>query len=129
MMAREQRATKLKTARKLDALFVLGDRSQDGFITMEEFRDVVQLPAAQMYFNALDLKIVEACDLFTMLDDGDGKVNREEFCTGVMRLKGQARSADMISVMRDCRAIMRKCNALEQRVVELSNCGSFSLRM
>eukprot|EP00429_Kryptoperidinium_foliaceum_P011731 CAMPEP_0176040438 /NCGR_PEP_ID=MMETSP0120_2-20121206/20051_1 /TAXON_ID=160619 /ORGANISM="Kryptoperidinium foliaceum, Strain CCMP 1326" /LENGTH=582 /DNA_ID=CAMNT_0017373835 /DNA_START=12 /DNA_END=1757 /DNA_ORIENTATION=- len=120
MMAREQRSAKVKMARKLEKLFALVDTSQDGYISIDEFRNVVQLPTAQLYFTALDLQIGQACDLFALLDNGDGKVDLDEFCEGVMRLKGQARAVDMIVVMRDCTAIARKVAHLETLITELA---------
>lgn len=115
MIIREQKVAKARLANKLHELFAVADKSRDGYVTLEEFRTVVKLPKAQSYFSSLDLQISEACELFAMLDDGDGAISYEDFCSGVMRLKGQARAVDVISMMRDCRRILQRCEALDRR--------------
>lgn len=121
MILREQKADKAKLANRLHELFSVADKSGDGMISLEEFRSVVQLPRAQTYFNSLDLQISEACELFTMLDDGDGAVSYEEFCAGVMRLKGQARALDVISMMQDCRRILERCQSMQRNIEALQH--------
>jgi len=116
MILREQKAAKAKLACKLHELFEVADKSGDGIISLGEFRSVVTLPQAQSYFSSLDLQVSEACELFTMLDGGDGSISYEEFCSGVMRLKGQARALDVISTMRDCKRILRRFEALDHRI-------------
>jgi len=120
-MLREHRARKEKSARKLQQLFSLIDETGDGAISLEEFKQMAHIPEVQMHFAALDLQIEEVCDLFSMLDAGNGQVNYDEFCAGIMRLKGQARSLDVVSTMRDCRVILRKCVDLERRVEAIAD--------
>jgi len=118
-MVREQRAARKRTMNKLQRLFNLVQRAAPGIITQDEFKAVCRQPLAQLYFNALDLKIGEACDLYSMLDDGDGVVSQDEFCVGILRLKGQARAVDVISNMNDCRQILRTVKGLENRIASI----------
>lgn len=47
-----------------------------------------------------------------MLDDGDQKVSMEEFVKGALRLKGQARSRDVVAMMHDFNKLSKKIDAM-----------------
>lgn len=113
MVLREQRATKSRTTKKLERLFQAADSSGDGLISVAEFQEVVASPQGLAMFHALELQPSEAAQMFELFDDGDGLVSYEEFCQGVMQLKGQARAMDIITILRDCRRIIDKCDVLE----------------
>merc|ERR1719506_1759781 len=59
------------------------------------------IPAVRHYLSHLDLEVHDAEGLFDLLDDGDGEVTLSEFVSGITRMKGSARSADMVSLMCD----------------------------
>lgn len=117
VMAVEHRAAKERTARRLQTVFAMCDKTGDGVITMKEFRQVLRLPEARVYFNALHLNIgggravSSACSTA-----GIGVVDQVEVCDGIVRIKGQARATDVISTMRDCRLSLAKCEDLKQRL-------------
>lgn len=71
---------------------------------------------AQAFLNTLELDVAESKRLFDLLDDGGGNVHVEDFVQGAMRLKGQARSLDVITIMRDCSGILRRLDRLCQSV-------------
>jgi len=119
MMVQEQMASKQRYTEKLRDLFELADASGNGSITLEEFEAVCRIPEVHTYFHLLELEIGEVQALFNMLDDGDGAVSYDEFMRGIIRLKGQARSMDVITVMRDCREINDRCRRLEDEVKHL----------
>ena len=56
----------------------------------------------------LDLEVHEVVSLFNLLDDGDGLITHDEFLNGVMRLKGHARSLDIIAISKDMQTQLRK---------------------
>merc|ERR1712232_10632 len=68
--------------------------------------------------------------LFNLLDDGDGAVTQEEFLNGVMRLKGHARSLDIILITKDLQTVIQQLNVhgrqlkkIEKVNSKLLNCG------
>ncbi|CAE7917221.1 unnamed protein product, partial [Symbiodinium sp. KB8] len=64
--------------------------------------DQVNSPEVQTYFEAIGLDVWDAWSFFKLLDsDGGGAVELNEFLMGCLRLRGQARSMDLIRVMRD----------------------------
>lgn len=86
---------------KLKGVFESADVSGDGVLTKEEFRGMLTVPTIKHYLSHLDIEVHDAEGLFDLLDDGDGQVTLSEFVQGVTRMKGQARSADMVSLMYD----------------------------
>merc|ERR1719174_3158995 len=86
---------------KLRDVFETADTSGDGVLTKDEFRGMLTVPTIKHYLSHLDIEVHDAEGLFDLLDDGDGQVTLSEFVGGVTRMKGQARSADMVSLMYD----------------------------
>lgn len=76
------------------------------------------LPAGQSCLGGLGIPPFEACALFDLLDLGDGRVSYDEFCLAVMRIKGQARELDAITMIRDFRRLFDKFDSLERQMAE-----------
>mmetsp|Transcript_86130 Transcript_86130/g.186150 ORF Transcript_86130/g.186150 Transcript_86130/m.186150 type:complete len:152 (-) Transcript_86130:7-462(-) len=91
------------------------DTSGDGFVSWEEFQDLMSHPKAMMYMSTIELDIHEAESLFHLLDDGDGKISFEEFMHGIVRLKGQARSLDVITILHNNTRMMSQLESFERK--------------
>jgi len=83
---------------KLKDLFNELDDSGDGLITWHEFSQLLEDDVLKKYVSTLDLEVSDLAQLFKLLDDGDGAISAEEFCKGVARVKGPARSIDVVSL-------------------------------
>jgi len=116
MMVQETLASKREYSKKLKELFELADSSGNGLITLAEFEEVCKIPEVHMYLHLLEVDVSEVKALFQMLDSGGGEVNYDQFMQGILRLKGQARSMDVITVMRDCQSINARCKAIEEKL-------------
>jgi len=101
MVIQEKMNEKKAYAKKLMDVFEAADVTGDGKISLEEFEHFLTDPKVKSYLATLELDTHETKTLFSMLDDGDGEVTAEEFIQGAMRLKGGARSQDVISIMHD----------------------------
>jgi hypothetical protein len=101
MMINEKTRQKRELAAKLLDLFEMADTSGDGKITWDEFIHFFGDPTIKSYMATLELDMAESQSLFHMLDDGDGQVTAHEFVQGALRLKGTARSQDVVSMMHD----------------------------
>jgi len=112
-MVQEQLWHKKELCRKLEQVFLAADASCDGFISPEEFEDVLSIPQVKGFLELLDLEVSEISALFSILDDGDGQISYNEFIQGVMRLKGQARSMDVIAMMRDIKKVIDHLKHIE----------------
>jgi len=119
MMIQEKTREKKAYAAKLLEVFEAADASGDGLITFEEFENFVNDPIVKTYLATLELDANETKNLFCMLDDGDGHVTAEEFVQGAVRLKGVARSQDVVSIMHDFTRMGRHIHALQSSIHEL----------
>jgi hypothetical protein len=92
---------KEKIVSKLRHFFAEVDTSGDGMIDKEEFEEVLEDMRMQAWLHVLELEVYEVTALFNLLDDGDGAISCEEFIGGAMRLKGNARAIDAITLMHE----------------------------
>uniref|UniRef100_A0A7S1RN73 EF-hand domain-containing protein n=1 Tax=Alexandrium catenella TaxID=2925 RepID=A0A7S1RN73_ALECA len=113
-MLRKKTSKKL-TMQKVTGLFKEIDFTGDGMIAWHEFEEALNHPGLKQYFSTLDLELGDLKSLFSLMDDGDGVVCREEFISGLMTLRGQARNADMLVMMRDVKRIVDVVARLDKR--------------
>merc|ERR1712232_1433898 len=111
-MVQEQLRQKRAYALKLKDLFIELDTSGDGKPTIDEFETMLSDPAAKAYLSGLEVDAHEIKSLFYLLDDGDGNITHDEFINGIMRLKGQARSQDVVAMGHDMRKLEKEFSAL-----------------
>jgi len=115
MMINEQVKKKEVYIKKLESVFEAVDTRGEGTLRMNEFEAIVMNPSVRTWLQVLELEIHDAEALFHMFDDGDGEVTYEEFLKGVMRMKGQARSIDCVSIMRTSDAMQRELHHIRNQ--------------
>lgn len=94
---------------KMHALFEEADIDGDQRISQGEFWKFLNSPGVVEYLSVLDVDVHDAEHLFDVLDDGDGHISIDEFCSGIARVKGAARSMDLVSLMHDTFIIQQQC--------------------
>jgi len=94
MMRKEQNKSVL--GQKLKDIFDELDESGDGMVSRQEFTCLMSDPVMQKYLSSLDVDANDTSMLFGLLDDGDGHISCEEFCKGIVRVKGHARAIDIV---------------------------------
>lgn len=128
----ERKKAGMKHRTRLCEVFQNLDESGDGVITKKEFHDAMANPILRKYLSILGIDIFEVRGLFEIIDGphGDGQIEMQEFCDGLVRLKGQARSIDMITLLHEGRKTTKKIEALRKTVVRLESMmgGSDMLR-
>merc|ERR1719189_2080133 len=88
------------------------DSGCTGFISREELEEAFKSDKIRFSFKALDIDIHDSNYLFDMLDDdGSGEVDMEEFVTGCQRLKGNAKSIDIHTLIFTINHLMKKWDA------------------
>jgi len=98
MVMSKERASKTHKA-KMDALFNYADEDGDGYLDPSEYEQVLSDPEVMTWLAAMELDVRDKANLFRLLDTNkDGKISRQELIEGVSRLKGGARSIEMVSV-------------------------------
>jgi len=120
MMIREKAREKKAYAAKLLEFFNAADTSGDGKITFLEFEEFLADPRVVTYLATLELDASETENLFSMLDDGDGSVTAEEFVEGAVRLKGVARSQDVVAMMHDSTRLHKKIDRMHASLLDLT---------
>lgn len=89
-------------ARNMKELFSSVDKDGSGQISWSEFKKHVNDKNVQSYFAAMELDVSDAKQLFTLLDNNGNKtLEIGEFIDGCTRLKGGAKSMDLITLMED----------------------------
>merc|ERR1719436_257961 len=70
----------------------------------------------------MELEVRETQGLFKMMDNGDGIISADEFVSGVLRLKGDAKSSDLQALYHDNKAISRELSpALHEKTRDIAD--------
>merc|ERR1712217_678900 len=80
----------------MKAIFEDVDADATGDITTKELEIILKDPSLSRYVEALNIDTENATLLFKMLDkDGSNLISYDEFLEGCLRLKGDAKSFDL----------------------------------
>eukprot|EP00927_Polykrikos_kofoidii_P043360 TRINITY_DN37430_c0_g1_i1.p1 TRINITY_DN37430_c0_g1~~TRINITY_DN37430_c0_g1_i1.p1 ORF type:complete len:619 (+),score=135.49 TRINITY_DN37430_c0_g1_i1:85-1941(+) len=102
-------------------LFNLADENmhRNERLTEEDIVAVVSESEKAAEWKVIDILPEEARYLFRLLDvDGLGSVQFEEFMSGCLRLKGQAQSMDLLTVLQEQRISERRREAWQKLVLD-----------
>merc|ERR1712167_552507 len=89
----------------------------NGTLTIEEFEAAIQKPDVMNRLKLIELPMSDAMELFYILDhDGSGELSVDEFIGGCMRLKGSAKSKDLLAVQISCQTLSKKMNLLVEKL-------------
>jgi len=105
--------------RALHDLFSELDTSGQGTLTLEGMQEAIANGDARLVssFHALDLEIMDVRTLFLLLDrDRKGYVSTEEFLLGCFRLKGEARTLDIMKLQYQCEWLMHNVLSIYDNV-------------
>lgn len=97
IMEERQKNEKAKAAIK--KLMKDADANDNGIISWEELDHQLKKHGTILYLKSLDIDEADVRRLFGLLSDGTHEVNTEEFLTGMMQLRGQAKALDTASLM------------------------------
>jgi len=105
-------------------LFGLLDTSGDGSVSWDELASIQDNPELRTWMQALDLDVYDLKGLFKMLDvDGNQSITLDELIESAPRIKGPAKSVDVLSVLAQIRKINEKVCTLRTDVHILSAPG------
>jgi len=109
--SQEQEATekRITSIRRLRELFDELDPGGHGTVTFESMHEALLDANGRLVssFHALDLEVTDVRTLFLLLDrDRKGFINVEEFLLGCFRLKGEAKTLDVMKLQYQCEWIM-----------------------
>merc|ERR1719382_2090729 len=93
----------------MSRLFEAADADGNGALDVEEFVQVVEDPTISTWLSSMDLPVRDPGNLYQLLDaDGDGSLTCEEVVKGSLRLKGNAKSLDVMSIKRELAEVKRE---------------------
>lgn len=102
---------------QMKAVFDEVDVDGTGKVTWETFKEYLQHEHVQAYFATHQLDTSDARELFNLLDvDGTGEVKVEDFVMGCLRLRGQAKSSDVASLLREHKRANQKHSRLLRKI-------------
>jgi hypothetical protein len=83
-------------------LFEEIDKNGTGFISWVEFQEYLEDEKAQAFLQVHSFDTSDPTALFGLMDvDDDGQVDSEEFIMAMMKIKGQAKGSDLLSLIQD----------------------------
>jgi len=119
---RYQRTRERERTRVLNHLreiFEYADKDGNGSLTVDEFRIAIRQPEVERKLKLIDLPVADAEELFSILDcDNSGELSVDEFIGGCIRLKGAAKSKDLLSVQVSIQALTARMDTLESLLEE-----------
>jgi hypothetical protein len=102
---------------EMKKIFDEADVNRSGTINWHEFKAYLENPRVQTYLRTKQLNAFDARLFFDMLKDGrTDELDLQAFVVGCQRLKGQARSADLLAVLKECRENRRDLKLLIRRL-------------
>jgi len=105
-MARERQKKGQQLRTELEDLFHEADLSGDGSVSLDEWIHLLSHPKVVFWLRELGLDCDDAFLLFDLLDDGDGRMTKNEFVKGVSKLKGEVRAQDLVPVAANCERLL-----------------------
>jgi len=101
---------------KMTKLFKHADHNGDGNLDRQEFEKVMADPIVRKWLSSIGLDIEDVDKLFELFHGGDSKITAHELVDGAGRLKGFARSIDLMTFITEYRQDrFRMMELLEQR--------------
>ncbi|KAF4666282.1 hypothetical protein FOZ61_009971 [Perkinsus olseni] len=111
---RQQERERSRVLAHLKDIFEMADQDESGSLTVEEFRQAIRNPEVESKMKLIDLPVADAEELFMVLDhDGSGELSVDEFIGGCVRLKGSAKSKDLLAVQVSVESLAKKLDQLE----------------
>jgi len=90
-------------------MFLDMDDDESGSINYSEMQSVMELQSVKACFTSMGLELSDVEKLFQLIDDdGSGDISIDEFLSGCLKLRGEARSFDVHSVLRETKRIERQ---------------------
>lgn len=105
MIRQKERASKAHAA-KMKRFFDQTDTSGDGKIDLDEFKTMMSNPAVVTWLASMELEEKDHEVLFSLIDTaGEGEITLQMLARGVGKLKGAARSVDVVRLLREIESL------------------------
>jgi len=116
-LAVKERNIREKYITELYDFFMAMDQDKSGSVTFDEMTQYFSDPSIRDLFRVLGLEPDDMPKLFRLFDvDDSGEIQVDEFLEGCLRLKGDAKSIDLHSVLSLCRSISRRIDIIQESI-------------
>merc|ERR1712137_47894 len=99
LMILDKKRLRRKHATKMTRFLKKADTSQDGRLSRSEFKTMFRNQDIRAWFQAQGIDTDDADLIFNLLEDSGNSLSEEEWIAGISRLKGTARSVDVLTCM------------------------------
>lgn len=101
IMVRQKRRAAEVSKRKMSTLFNALDTSGQGNLEYAEFGIIAQDPEVMTWLSSMDIETDDLKTLFKLIDvDNSGSISIDELISRVPRIRGSARSIDVLALRR-----------------------------
>lgn len=95
--AKSKERDRQKVLLELRDIFDEADTDHSGMLTLDEVEWAIRKPEVYLKLKKIDFPVDDPKKLFELLDyDDSGELSTEEFITGCIRMRGDARSKDLL---------------------------------
>jgi len=119
IMVRQKKRQGETIRKKMDKLFEALDHSGDGVLDYSEFEIIASQPEVKLWLGSMDIETDDIQTLFNLIDqDHSGFISPDELCTRIARLKGAARSIDVMALREglNLNVIARDANSIDLKL-------------
>jgi len=114
----QQEATLTKVIDRLRKVLRDADEDGSGSLSQEEFVTALSDPEISNQLRLIDFPVDDPTEVFMLLDtQSDGELDTEEFLHGCMRLKGPAKSKDLLEVQIHVNQLAKKIEELDDKMM------------
>jgi len=105
----------------LSKVFEIADKDHSGTMEQGEFKEMLKDEQILSTLAAIGIKASEAEGLFDLLDDDNsGQVDILEFVSGCVRINGEAKSVDLITLLYENKKIAIKLEEIKRLVCAIN---------
>jgi len=109
IMVRQKKRAGQVSRDKMTDLFMALDESGDGSLEYPEFEIIAQNPDVKTWLASMDIETDDLHTLFKLIDfDGSGSITVEELIARIPRIKGAARSIDVLAMRTTVNELIQK---------------------
>jgi len=117
-----QEKERTRVLQHLRDIFLIADEDGSGTLTLEEFEAALKKPDIENRLKLIELETKNAMELFYILDhDGSKELSVDEFIGGCVRLKGTAKSKDLLAVQISVETLSKRLDMLEDKLETSEN--------
>lgn len=119
------------TLLQMQKFFHQADKDKSGTITLDELELQLKNIKVRAHLATLGIEVNDAKDIFRLLDfDKSGEISIEEFIYGCLKMKGQAKAIDLMSLLHELRRMREQLNGFDKHVrVRLAQFQTFQEKM